>query len=91
MKRKFLGKLSTDFIILVVFWTIIHILGWYAQGFTGFLTGQLIYKTLGITLLLSLLLSNSGKHKGDLAFGIPLINSYLKKIEAYLFLLGDLI
>ena len=81
-QRHFLGKLHSNLLMLVVFWVIVHLVGWYSNGFVGFLSLQLILTTVGVTLLLSLLLSSSGRGKNDLQFGLPFVNSYLESANA---------
>jgi hypothetical protein len=75
----FLGKIHYDVIAVLLFWIIIHLICWYVQGFTGLYTSQLLFSSLGVSILLFLLLSNSGKGKKDSYFSLPLINSYYKK------------
>jgi hypothetical protein len=75
----FLGKIHYDVIAVIIFWIINHLVCWYLQGFTGLYTSQLIFLSLGVSILLLLILSNSGKGKKDLYFSLPLINSYYKK------------
>jgi hypothetical protein len=77
-KRYFLGKPLYDVGALIVFWIIIHFLGWYSNGYGDFFKEQLVLITTGVTLLLSLLLSNSGNNKNDFQLGLPFINSYIE-------------
>lgn len=74
-KRKFIGKFHYDVLMLLVFWLIIHCMGWYSNGFKDFLSSQLLYLTLSISFLLLLLLSSNGNKK-EYSVGLPLINSY---------------
>jgi hypothetical protein len=77
-KRHFLGKPHYDVAALFVFWIIIHFLGWYSNGYGDFFKGQLVLITIGVTLLLSLILSSSGNNKNDFQLGLPFINSYIE-------------
>jgi hypothetical protein len=78
LKRHFLGKLNSNLFMLLILWVIAHLAGWYSNGFVGLFSLHLILTTIGVTLLLSLLLSSSGNSKNDLQFGLPFINSYLE-------------
>ena len=78
-KRKFTGKVGQSFILFAGFWGIMHFLGWYSEGFEEFLNLELVCTTMCVSILLALLLSNSGKTKNEIYELLPFVNSYIVK------------
>jgi hypothetical protein len=84
-KRVYISKIKFDILNLLIFWLICHFAAWYSNGFTGLYSSKLIFLSSGVTILLLLLLSNSGSAKNDTQIGLPFINSYVIIDDEHIF------
>lgn len=83
--RIFISSLKNNFLFLICGWAVIHLIGWWYNLGSGIISPNLLMVTFSITILLSLILSTSGKNNGEISFELPFINSYTKQEDNFEF------
>lgn len=83
--RIFISSLKNNFLFLICGWAVIHLIGWWYNLGSGIISPDFLMVTFSLTILLSLILSTSGKNKGGTSFDLPFINSYIKHEDNFEF------